>query len=302
MTARKAPGVYTLAFGAMAGYRGAMLEVQGLADGGFSPIGFLPPATVGLVETVMPGGPTAYWDRSATVTVRLLGGGADPAPVLATADEASVLSGANLALIGDELVQFATAEDLGDGVWELRDFLRGRRGTEAAVNGHGEGEAFVLLAPESLLRVRFPLQEIGLEKRFRAVAIGRPPEVALAEASEVAATSHGASLLPFAPVHVAGTRASDGSLTITWVRRDRFAAWLDGGDVVLSEDTERYEVDILGSGGAVVRTIGNLTQPSAVYGAVEQTVDFGAPRSSIAVRIYQISATVGRGAAAEAVL
>lgn len=86
------------------------------------------------------------------------------------------------------------------------------------------------------------------------------------------------------------------------MRRDRFAAWLDGGDVVLSEDTERYEVDILGSGGAVVRTIGNLTQPSAVYGAVEQTVDFGAPRSSIAVRIYQISATVGRGAAAEAVL
>lgn len=295
-------GVYALAFGAMAGYRGATLEAKGIGDGGFYPIGFLPPATVGVAETVLPSGPTAYWDRDATVTVRLLGGGAAPAPALTAASEASVLSGANLALLGDELIQFATAEDLGGGVWRLGNLLRGRRGTEAAVDGHAAGDAFALLAPESLLRVRLPVQELGVERRFRAIAVGRPPSAALAEAAEAATTPSGASLSPFAPVHVAGERAGDGSLTITWVRRDRFAAWRDGADVVLSEDGEAYEVDILDAGGAVVRTIDGINQPSAVYGAAEQTADFGAPQTSLAVRIYQISTAVGRGQAAEAVL
>ncbi|EDX78910.1 hypothetical protein BBAL3_67 [Brevundimonas sp. BAL3] len=55
------------------------------------------------------------------------------------------------------------------------------------------------------------------------------------------------------------------------------------------------------NGATVVRTL-SVTTPTAIYTAAQQTADFGAPQASIAVRIYQMSATVGRGRAALATL
>lgn len=52
---------------------------------------------------------------------------------------------------------------------------------------------------------------------------------------------------------------------------------------------------------AAARTITSTT-PTATYSAADQTSDFGVLQSRVLVRIYQVSATVGRGAAAEAVL
>jgi hypothetical protein len=64
----------------------------------------------------------------------------------------------------------------------------------------------------------------------------------------------------------------------------------------------RLEIDIRNVGNtATLRTI-STTSPVAAYTAAEQTADFGAPQASIVVRIYQISAIVGRGIAARATL
>ncbi len=70
----------------------------------------------------------------------------------------------------------------------------------------------------------------------------------------------------------------------------------------LGEAAERYEVDIRNSAGTV--TLRTLTTNSAIatYTAVEQTADFGAPQSTIRIRVQQISDTVGRGIAREAIL
>jgi hypothetical protein len=38
-----------------------------------------------------------------------------------------------------------------------------------------------------------------------------------------------------------------------------------------------------------------VSSPSAVYASADQTTDFGGAQSTIAVRVYQISATIGRG-------
>jgi hypothetical protein len=70
--------------------------------------------------------------------------------------------------------------------------------------------------------------------------------------------------------------------------------------VPLNEESERYDVDIL-DGADVVRTI-SITAPAATYTAAQQTADFGSPQSSIAVRVYQLSAIVGRGRPAAATL
>jgi hypothetical protein len=101
---------------------------------------------------------------------------------------------------------------------------------------------------------------------------------------------------------VGGTRNAAGDLAITWVRRTRFGGvWADGTDVPLNEESERYEVDILDGGGAVKRTIA-VNAPAAIYTAAEQIADFGAPQASIAIKVYQLSAAVGRGRPAAATL
>jgi SPP1 family predicted phage head-tail adaptor len=85
-----------------------------------------------------------------------------------------------------------------------------------------------------------------------------------------------------------------GDLALSWVRRTRIGgdSW-DSVEVPLAEETERYEVDIL-DGPDVVRTISSST-PSLTYTAAEQTADFGAPQSSLSLRVYQLSPVFGRG-------
>jgi hypothetical protein len=119
----------------------------------------------------------------------------------------------------------------------------------------------------------------------------------LANTDETPFIYTGKTLRPFAPVSIRGVRDGSNNLTITWIRRTRISGeWRDGVDVPLGEDNERYEIDIM-NGQTVVRTITGLTSPSASYSAANQTTDFGAVRLSLTVRIYQLSAIIGRGVA-----
>jgi hypothetical protein len=47
-------------------------------------------------------------------------------------------------------------------------------------------------------------------------------------------------------------------------------------------------------GPTVVRTL-TVSAPIAIYTAAQQTTDFGSTQTEVTVRIYQRSATVGRG-------
>ncbi len=67
--------------------------------------------------------------------------------------------------------------------------------------------------------------------------------------------------------------------------------------VPLGEETERYEIDVLQSGD-VVRTL-TSDAPLALYAAADELADFGAPQGTLALRVAQMSATVGRGFARE---
>jgi hypothetical protein len=59
---------------------------------------------------------------------------------------------------------------------------------------------------------------------YRAVSIGSDPS--LPEA--VAFTNEAASLKPYAPVHIRGSRNGGGDVTIVWIRRTRFSGeWRD---------------------------------------------------------------------------
>lgn len=57
-----------------------------------------------------------------------------------------------------------------------------------------------------------------------------------------------------------------------------------------------------GGSDVVARTAASLPSPEFFYTADEQTTDFGSAQSAIRVRVYQISAQVGRGFPAEAII
>lgn len=63
--------------------------------------------------------------------------------------------------------------------------------------------------------------------------------------------------------------------------------------VALDESVEAYELEIL-NGTNVVRVL-SVTEASAFYLAAQQVADFGSLQASVSVKIYQISAVVGRG-------
>jgi hypothetical protein len=208
-----------------------------------------------------------------------------------------VLDGANLLLVGQEIIQFATAVQIGPVTWQLSRLLRGRYGTEWAMATHQPGETVLLLDPATLTRVS-SLDEVGIERLYRTVSIGGDPSLP----DVIGFTNEASSLKPYAPVHIQGNRNGAGDLAITWVRRTRHGgAWRDLVDVPLNEASDAYEVDVLDGTGAVVRTLAGST-PAVTYTADDQTADLGAPSSSIDIAVYQLSAAVGRGFAGRATL
>jgi hypothetical protein len=247
-------------------------------------------ATFGAIITNLPTGPFETWDNVNEVEVILTSGS------LASISELGVLNGANAALIGDELVQFQNAELIGESTYKLTKLLRGRQGTEWAIAGHAVGDRFVLITP-ALYTTAIANNLIGRELYYKAVSVGNT----LTTTDEEAFTYTGRNLKPFAPVHVEGNRDGSSNLTINWKRRSRVdSEWRDGVGIPLGEESELYEVDIL-DGGNVVRTI-EITSPTASYTAAEQTTDFGSAQSSVDIKIYQMSAIVGRGYEAAATI
>ena len=243
-------------------------------------------ATFGIIITNLPAGPFETWDTVNEVQVVLTAGS------LASVNELAVLNGTNAALIGDELVQFQNAELIAESTYKLTRLLRGRQGTEWAIGSHAAGDRFILISP-ALYTAAIANNLIGRELFYKAVSVGN----SLGNTDEVAFIYTGRNLKPFAPVHVKGVRDGSGNLTISWIRRSRVdSEWRDGVGIPLGEETESYEVDIM-DGGNVVRTI-EVTSLAASYSATDQTTDFGSTQSSIDVKIYQLSAVVGRGYAA----
>lgn len=244
-----------------------------------------------------PPGPVGVFDRATRCRVEIGAG------ELASATPEALFSGANTAAIRNadgawEVFQYATATLVAPRTYELSGLLRGQAGTEAAMTAALPAETRVVFLSEALAPIDISLAEIGLPLNWR---VG-PAVYDIGHESYVARTHafQGIGLRPLSPVHVRGARAS-GNLAVTWVRRTRVGGdnW-EPPDVPLSEEQERYEIDIL-DGATVKRTL-TSTLPAVTYTSAQQVADFGAPQASVAVAIFQMSAAFGRGAAAHATL
>jgi hypothetical protein len=213
---------------------------------------------------------------------------------------ASFLAGVQAALIGDEIVYFRNAVLNTDGTYTVSGFLRGLRGSEYAMGGHASGERFILLDPATIKRVPGETADLHVPRLYKAVTVGGTLGNAVAQSF----TNDGAGLRPYAPVHVGGGRDADGNVLIGWTRRTRISGeWRSGVDVPLGEASEAYEVEIWNADYTTLkRTITGLTSPSAVYAAADQVTDFGGAQSAVAIKVFQLSAVIGRGYEARATI
>lgn len=283
------PRLWIAATGASSAWRHAGISASGDGGASYAPLGVAENALVdGSALTILPDGPADRWDRFSTVDVDLRHDGM----WLESRDEASVLAGANLAIIGDELIQFATAEALGPGRFRLSTLLRGRRGTEVAVAMHGGGETFLMLDPQALLAFDPPLEAVGRPYLFRAAGPGDDGFVA------VARVAGGAALRPLSPAHLRlGVEAGD--IRVQWRRRSRAGfGWPDFVDAALGEAAESYQV-VVSLDGHIVRSV-SVDAPVFLYTAAMRTADGGGTRLGVAVA--QHSAAIGPGAPAFAEL
>ncbi len=249
------------------------------------------PATMGQLATALTAGPTGRWDRVTSVEVELSGG------ALQAAAELDLYAGANtLAVAGPngrlELLQFREAELVGTRRYRLSGLLRGQLGTEAAAAVGCPAGSRVVLIDGRLGVLPVGTEGLGSPGEFRVVAAGDALDGPTAVTLQHTAT--GLGLKPLAPVH-ASARREAGGVRFRWIRRGRIDAdsWQQS-DIPLGEETEAYELDLLGDGGAVLATLSSAL-PEVLLPAAQETALYGGSQSAIAVRIHQLSRAVGRG-------
>ncbi|TMJ18703.1 MAG: hypothetical protein E6G92_02345 [Alphaproteobacteria bacterium] len=261
-----APLLFAAAAGSEAGWRRAAIEAS--FDGGGTWLAAGSTAAPAVIGTVLgalaPAGP-ALADRESAIEVELL----NASMWLESRSDDALANGENLALVGEELIQFGAADPVGTNRFRLSRLWRGRRGTEWAAALHSAGEGFVLIEAESLVPLQAPAGSAGGEARLIAYGIGDPPEGAAAERPIA-----GEAIRPPSPVHLTA-EPLDGGVTLRWVRRSRQGwVWPSGGDTPLGEEAERYRVKLAGEGFSRSAIV---TEPSFHYGAAERAADGGGP-------------------------
>lgn len=278
---------------------GSVLVYREDGSGGYSLNTSVPVAAVmGETTTSFPSGTPSVWDESTTLTVRLY----DASESLSSRSDLSVLNGANAMLVetpsGEwEVFQFVNATLNEDGTYTLSRLLRGQLGTEAYMGDPTPaGARIVVYDTNRLGYLEGTSANLGVDLVLRY----GPSGVLLGDGryQNRTVTPAGVAFRPYAPVDL--KQALSGSdIVLSWKRRTRYDgdAW-DVVEVPLNEEYERYEVDIY-DGASVVRTIVVDNSETVTYTAAQQTEDFGSTQSSVEWKVYQMSATFGRGSPSE---
>lgn len=218
------------------------------------------PAVIGEALTALAPAGSTLLDARSTVDIEL----ANDAMWLESVSDEALANGANLALLGSELIQFGSAEGLGGRRFRLSRLLRGRRGSEWAAGSHISGEGFTLVEARALLPIELP-EGVGGEARISATGVGDgvPATGSLQLAGE--------ALRPPSPVHLRGELSADGDIRFHWVRRSRQGwSWQSESDTPLGEEAELYRIAIAGTG---FERVADTSAPGFVYSADDQAAD-----------------------------
>lgn len=257
------------------------------------PLDFAPPgATIGVATTTIGVVESRLIDAASRLTVTLTSG------TLSDVSELAMLAGANHFAYGAagrwEIIAARSCTLQSGSTYILSNLLRGRFGSEWAMGLHATSDVVVLLDSADLQVLPLTNADIGAARLFRAITSGRD----FSTDSDRAMTYAAVNLKPLSPVLLNGSRdPGTGDWSLTWTRRTRKGGeWLDGVDAELGEAAEAYDIEVYadGSYATLKRTI-TASSPSCAYSSADQVSDFGSNQSTLYLKVYQRSATVGRG-------
>ncbi len=261
-------GYYVAVSGNTDNWRGAVVELS--LDGGETFVDSIEAETdadMGTLTQPLPAYPVWDPDEVNTLTVQML----RPDMLLESATLAGMMNRQNLAIVGDELINFGDADEVEPGVWALSNLLRGRKGSPIAA--HKAGTRFVIMDRAQLWFIDAELFSLGRALTFRATTFGGTTSQA------VTATFTGRSQTERAPAYLQARR-SNGSLIVTWQGVGRLGG---GTRVNMGQHFGGYRV-----------TIGGTAQTTQ-----NQSFIMAEPAANTLVQVQQINTLTGVGPAVQ---
>jgi len=257
-----------------------------------------PGATMGIASTTIGVHGGTVLDKTSLLTVHMTQGD------LSSVTQSQMFDGQNWFAYGAdgrwEIIACQNSALQGNGDYILSDFLRGQMGTEWATGLHAVGDIIVHLNSDELAFIPVDSSTITASYIYRGIT----DEDTIDSDSDKTFSYDGVNLECLSPCQETGSRhPTTNDWTIKWTRRTRYAGWRSFVDAELAEDSESYEIDIFSSAAftTIKRTLTSTTQ-TVQYTSAQQITDFGSNQSTIRVKIYQMSALVGRGYALTATL
>lgn len=195
-----------------------------------------------------------------------------------------IQEGRNLALLGDEIIQFQTATLVSGSTYTLSNLLRYRRGTDYFLwesffgnwFGHAQGERFVLFNSK-VKNFAYDSGGIGNVHNFRLIENGKDYSGGLPSYTEPL-TLAGLSRKPYGPCDLKYTGDRSGGsadLNFYWTRRVRKKGDLyNYQEAPLDESTEEYQIEIWYDDlSGLIATYSHTGPAPFTYTIAQQTTD-----------------------------
>ncbi len=227
------PTLFAATSSASDGWRGAYLYVERAG----SLIGLGPTtarrAVMGSLATPLPPSKSTHLERYAQCEIELVGTDLS----LESSTIEALANGANRLLVGSEVMQFLSADQLSETRWSLKGLLRGRGGTEAAALSQHPTSTSVVLLDDRLTALDTTQVPSSSATTIAAIGIGDT------EPQTTNLSSAGVTRRPLSPVHARHWFQTNGDLTLCWTRRARGQwTWQDFIDTPRVEEELRFEV------------------------------------------------------------
>lgn len=270
---------------------GSVAVYQSSTDSNYALNTLLPvKAAMGRTQNTMRRACSGTFDRGDVLQVRMTTGS------LESVDEAALLSGANLAAIGDgtpgnwEVFQFAKAELVSNKTYWLSNRLRGQAGTDGLMPDVWPKKSIFVLLNGIPPQISMSPNLRRVSQHYRIGPANRGYDDPSYSHQMVSFDGNG--LRPLSPAHLQSVKQPSGEYAIGWIRRTRIGGddW-ETVDVPLSEESESYLLRVRQGAGVVREEI--VSTPAWTYTVADQSTDgIVAPFD---VEVAQVSALYGPG-------
>ena len=260
-------GYYMAACGATANWTGALCELS--TDGGITyneSYSDTAESTIGVVISGCSTHSKDYPDEVNVIRVQI----ARTDFTLESASLAQMMSRANLAIVGNEIINFGNIDEVSPGIYDLSYLLRGRKGS--SVTSHLSGERFILLERQFMYFIDADLFQLNKQLTFRVSSFGKDTSLT----QTISFT--GQSQTENEPEYLSAYR-SGGNIVISWQGVGRL-----GGSTVIGMGAyfTGYQVSVNG-----------LTQSTT-----NQSLTVTDPTGSVTISVSQINSITGAGPSA----